>query len=175
MGKTRAAKWLELWDPSSYLAQGRRPMFWINGTNDFAYPMASWQKSYRLPKGTKRSLSLQVRMKHSHPDGAKPEEIPAYANAMLMDGPPLVKVTKQGEAGGSAWVAFGRQAKPVRAELNFTRDTGKWQERKWETAQAALDVNHGKASAKVPEGARVYYLNLIDARGVVVSSEHVSR
>lgn len=174
LGKQRAAKWLKLWDPSSYLAQGRRPMLWINGTNDFAYPMPSWQKSYRLPKG-QRILSMQVRMKHGHQDGAKPEEIDAYAKAMLMDGPALVRISKQGEKAGAAWAHYGRGTSPVRAELNFTRDSGKWQDRKWETVSAVLDPKQRRASAKIPAGATVFYLNLTDERGLIVSSEHVPR
>ena len=174
LGKERAAKWLKLWDPSAYLAQDRRPMFWINGTNDFAYPMPSWQKSYRLAKG-QHMLSLQVRMKHGHQEGAKAEEIAAYAKAMFMDGPSLVHITTQGEAGGEGWVKYGKGARPVRAALNFTRDTGKWQDRKWETVPAVLDWKTGRAHAKIPDGARVFYLNLMDEHGLIVSSEHEER
>jgi len=170
LGPERAAKWLKLWDPSSYLPLGRRPMFWINGTNDFAYVMPSWQKSYRLPKG-ERLLSLQVRMKHSHPDGAKPAEIFAYAEAKLKGGPALLKIGKQ----GPAWAVYhAKQAAPVKAELCFTRDTGKWQERKWETIPAAIDARTHRVSATIPEGARVHYLNLVDARGLIVSTEHIT-
>ena len=95
LGPERARSWTRMWDPSSYLPMGRRPMFWINGTNDFAYVMSSWQKSYRLPRG-ERLLSLQVRMKHSHPDGAKPAEIFAYAKWKLLGGPPLLAIGNRG-------------------------------------------------------------------------------
>jgi hypothetical protein len=33
-------------------------------------------------------------------------------------------------------------------------------------------VEPGRVSAAVPEGATVWYLNLIDERGLTVSSEH---
>jgi hypothetical protein len=174
LGPERAKKWLTLWDPSSYLPLGRRPMFWINGTNDFAYVMSSWQKSYRLPKGD-RLLSLQVRMKHSHPDGAKPEEIFAYAESVLRDGTPLVHLEKQGVTADEAWAVYGKQARPVKAELCFTRDTGRWQDRKWETAEAAIDAKSRRVSGKLPEGSRVVYLNLVDDRGLIVSTEHHER
>ena len=119
LGAERAGKWLKLWDPSSYLSMGRRPMFWINGTNDFAYGMSSWQKSYRLPRG-KRMLSLQVRMKHNHPDGAKPEEIFSFAKAKLMSGPNLLQIGKQGISQQEAWATYDKQVTPVKAELAFT-------------------------------------------------------
>jgi len=171
LGKQRADRWLKLWDPSAYLSLGRRPIFWINGTNDFAYVMSSWQKSYRLRRGD-RTLSLQVRMKHSHPDGAKPEEIFAYADAHLRGGRALVKVTKQGASPGEARAVYAKQTRPVRAELCYTRDVGKWQDRKWETLPAEIDDAGHRVSARVPSEARVYYLNLVDERGLIVSTEH---
>ena len=174
LGAERAGKWLKLWDPSSYLSMGRRPMFWINGTNDFAYVMSSWQKSYRLPRG-ERMLSLQVRMKHNHPDGAKPEEIFSFAKAKLMSGPNLLQIGKQGISQQEAWATYDKQVTPVKAELPFTRDQGKWQDRKWETIPAKIDVNNRRVTASIPESARVYYLNLVDGRGLIVSTEHHER
>jgi dienelactone hydrolase len=174
LGAGRADKWLKLWDPSSYLPRGRRPMFWINGTNDFAYVMPSWQKSYRLPQG-ERLLSLQVRMKHSHPDGAKPEEIFAYAEEKLLGGPALIRIEKQGESSQQAWAVYAKHARPVRAELCFTRDSGKWQERNWETAPANIHAKSRRVTAPIPETSRAYYLNLVDRRGLIVSTEHRER
>ena len=173
MGKEKAEKWLGLWDPSRYLAKTGMPMLWVNGTNDFAYPLGSYQKSYRLPPG-ERTLAIRVRMAHAHGGpGEKPEEIHAFANALFRGGAPLVKVTGQGVEGGKAWATFAPGAAVAKAELNFTKDAGKWQKRKWETLPAA--VSAGRASAEVPGGATAFYLNLVDERGLVVSAEHVER
>lgn len=174
LGPERTRKWVQLWDPSSYLPLGRRPMFWINGTNDFAYVMPSWQKSYRLPRG-ERLLSLQVRMKHSHPDGANPAEIFAYANAKLRSGPPLITIEKEGTLSDEVWAIYSRSVSPQRAEICFTRDTGRWQDRRWETLPADVDAKKHRVSAHIPGEARVYYLNLMDERGLTVSTEHVER
>lgn len=168
LGPDRAGKWLKHWDPSAYLSKAKRPLFWINGTNDFAYVMSSWQKSYRMPR-RERVLSLRVRMKHSHLDGAKPEEVFAFAQERLMGGPKLMKISKQ----GPGWAVYSRDSQPVRAELCFTRDTGRWQDRKWETVPASIDARARRVSGVVPNGATVYYLNLVDAAGLIVSSEHV--
>jgi dienelactone hydrolase len=174
LGPVRSAAWVRLWDPSSYLPMARRPMFWINGTNDFAYVMPSWQKSYRLPRG-ERLLSLQVRMKHSHPDGAKAPEIFAYAKAKLQNGPGLVSIERQGRSRHEVWAVYKGTREPVKAEICFTRDTGRWQDRAWETVPAEIDLRRRRASGKIPEGARVWYLNLVDDRGLVVSTEHEER
>jgi hypothetical protein len=174
LGAARTAAWVRLWDPSSYLSLGRRPMFWINGTNDFAYVMPSWQKSYRLPR-SELLLSLRIRMQHGHADGAKPAEIFAYAKAKLLGGPPLVAIQKQGASREEAWAIYTGRTEPRKAELCYTRDTGKWQDRAWETLPAAIDARTRRVTAKIPEAARVYYLNLVDERGLIVSTQHQER
>lgn len=171
MGKERADQWLKLWDPSQYLQRAKMPFLWVNGTNDFAYPLYSYQKSYRLP-APERTLAIRVGMKHAHGGpGEKPEEIHAFANALFKGGAPLARITGQGLQKGEAWATFTSKAPIVKAELHFTKDAGKWQQRKWETVPATL--GNGRASAAVPEGARVFYLNLVDDRNLVVSAEHV--
>ena len=173
MGKEKSEKWLRLWDPSRYLKDATMPFLWVNGTNDFAYPLDSYQKSYRLPE-TPRTLAIRVRMAHAHGGpGEKPEEIRAYADSLFNGGAPLARVTGQGAEKGVAWATFSSKSPVVKAELNFSRDAGKWQKRNWETLPAKLAGD--RASAAVPEGARVFYLNLIDDRNLVVSTEHVER
>lgn len=169
LGPERAKRWLSLWDPSVYLSRAKLPMLWVNGTNDFAYPPGSWQKSHRLTKG-KKTLAVRVRMPHGHPQGALPEEIHAYANSILMRGPKATKITRQRIDDTRFEVKFAGGRPVVKAELNFTKDSGRWQDRKWETMPA--EVSKGRASAVVPGGVTAYYLNLFDAEGRVVSSEY---
>ncbi len=167
LGPERTKRWLSLWDPSVYLPEAKMPMLWVTGTNDFAYPFSSLQKSYRLPRG-KRTLAIRVRMNHNHPDGASPEEIHAFAEAMFRKAAPLPRITKQTPASAQ----FKSKRPVTKAELNFTKDTGRWQDRKWEIAPAQFDAKSRSASAKVPAGATAWYLNLFDDRGLVVSTEH---
>jgi len=170
MGKEKAEKWLKLWDPSQYLKQAKMPFLWVNGTNDFAYPLDSYQKSYQLPS-TERTLAVRVRMAHAHGGpGEKPEEIHAFANALFKGGVPLAKVTWMKAERKSCAVGYTSKAPIVKAELNFTRDTGKWQARKWETLEATVEKD--QVTAFLPIEAQVFYLNLFDDRGLVVSSEH---
>jgi dienelactone hydrolase len=174
MTPERRANWLASWDPSAYLRDARMPMLWVDGTNDFAYPMDSLQKSYRLAPGP-HTLCLRVRMPHGHgPAGENPAEIHAFADSQLRGGVPLAKVTGQGRDRDRVWATFTSSCPVVRAELNFTRDEGSWQKRKWETLPAQLDASRQRATAPLPQGVKVYYLNLIDQRNLVVSTEHSS-
>lgn len=56
--------------------------------------------------------------------------------------------------------------------MNYTTDAGPWPARSWQTMPADLDANAGRVSGDVPDKARVYYFNIVDARNLVVSSEH---
>lgn len=173
MGKETAAKWLKLWDPSSYLPRAKMPFLWVTGTNDFAYPFDSLQKSYRLPRAP-RTLCIRVRMPHGHgPAGEGPEEIRALADSLLKKGKPLARIAGQSCKGDQLTVMFESRAPIAKAELNFTKDTGVWQKRNWEMIPATLDAAKRRATATVPASATVFYLNLADANGLVVSSEHV--
>ena len=172
MGPQKSARWLGWWDPSVWLRHSKMPMLWVTGANDFAYPMDSLQKSYRLTQGP-HTLCIRVRMRHGHGGpGENPAEILAMADSQLRDGRPLAKITGQGHDGRQAWVTFETACPIRRAELNYTCQTGRWQTRKWETAAAKIDSAAQKVTAQLPEGTKVFYFNLIDARTLVVSAEH---
>jgi cephalosporin-C deacetylase-like acetyl esterase len=173
MGKEQSERWLKLWDPSQYLPQVKMPMLWVDGTNDFAFPLDSLQKSYRLPPGD-RWLTTRVRMVHGHGGpGENPEEIHAFAEAVLNHRPPLAQIAQQGREGKEAWVKYKSNIPIVSAELNFTKDSGEWEHRHWETIPAHVKAESQKVIGDIPSGATVYYFNLIDQRKLIVSSEHV--
>jgi len=166
-----AVRWMEWWDPSVYLAQAEMPFLWVNGSNDFAYTMKAMQLSYRLTKGP-RSLCVRLRMPHAHGGaGENPREIQVFADSLLKNGTVLPAITNSGRDATSAWVAFDSKAPIAKAELNYTCDAGRWQDRKWESIPAAR--NGSRFTATLPEGARVYYFNIFDDRDCAVSSEHV--
>lgn len=172
MGPEKAGRWLARWDPSVYLPRAAMPMLWVTGTNDFAYPMDSLRKSYRLPKGP-RTLCLRVRMPHGHGGaGENPEEIHAFADSLLESGVVLPSLVAQGRDGRDAWARFRAPAPLTQAELLFTKDQGKWQDRKWESIPAQFDAASEEARVSLPEGTKVYYFNVTDNRGLIVSSEH---
>ncbi|HOX37747.1 MAG TPA: acetylxylan esterase [Candidatus Brocadiia bacterium] len=173
MGEEKASRWLGLWDPSVYLPLAKMPMLWVTGTNDFAYPMDSLQKSYRLAPGPD-SLCIRVRMPHGHGGaGENPPEIGVFAESVLRGGLPLTRATAQGRDGNRAWVKYEGRRTAASAEFNYTLDAGPWPDRKWETIPAKLDAASSSAEADVPDGTTVYYFNIIDADGLASSSEHV--
>lgn len=168
-----ADRWMRTWDPSVYLPHARMPILWVTGSNDFAYPLNALQLSYRQPAGP-RTLCVRLRMPHAHGGpGENPEEIRVFADSLLKAGTPLAQIVGPGRDGTTVWATWTSPVPVVRAELNYTRDTGPWQERRWEAIPA--EIAHGRITAKLPDGARVYYFNLFDDRGCVVSTEHALR
>jgi len=163
-------RWVRQFDPSQYLAGVSCPILFTNGTNDFAYPLDSYQKCYRLVPG-RVDLRIEVRMPHGHGVGWAPKEIGLFADSVLTGGDPLPRLETMKTEGGKASARFSAKVPVVKGHLHYTADTGKWQQRKWETVEA--EVRDGAVSAKLPDARPlVYYLSVTDRRGAMTSTEH---
>ena len=148
------------------------PLCWVTGTNVFAYTFNALQKSYRLPSGP-RTLAIRVRMPHGHGDaGEGPAEIFTFADSILQGGDPLARILGQGRQDTQVWATIANRRPITKAELNWTTDRGKWPERKWESAPAQFDAATNRVTAVLPADGSVWYLNVFDDRGCVVSTEH---
>ena len=164
-------RWLELWDPSHYLPLGKAPKLWVTGTNDFAYPLDSLQKSYRAAGGPS-TLCVRLRMPHGHgPAGEGPEEIHAFADSILKGGPPLAEVSTIVRDGLTIRAAFAGSSPVASAQLLYTKADGSWPDRLWETAEARVDPTSKIIDAQLPAGATTYFLNIVDPQGRVVSTQ----
>ena len=162
--------WVDNFDPSRYLAHARMPMLWVNGTNDFAYPLDSYQKSYRLPKGP-RTLCVTVRMPHGHGVGWAPVEIGLFADQHLTGGTALPQVGPMQVRGTLVEAAFKSLTPIAKAALHYTADTGVWQKRLWRSVPA--EVAAGRLRARLPQARPlVVFLTLTNTRRAPGSAEH---
>jgi len=110
-------------------------------------------------------------MPHGHGGhGENPPEIKAFADSLLLAGQPLANITGQSRDGTAVCATYESPVPITKAELLYTKATGTWPDRLWELAPAAVEP--GRVSATLPEGVTCYYLNLIDERGLTVSTEH---
>ena len=168
MDAIRREKWVRNFDPSSYLPGVTCPIMFINGTNDFAYPLDSYKKCYDLVKQNK-TLSIKVRMPHGHIWTFK--EVDAFIDSHLKSTKSLAKVESLETKDGSARVKFDSSFPIKSASLHFAINEGPWQNREWKSISA--NVLDGVASVKLPKGKPiVYYISVIDDQGFEVSSNH---
>lgn len=104
--------------------------------------------------------------------GENPEEIHAFANQIVREGVPLLRIIKRERDGKRVWAQCEGKRVLDKAELNYTCDPGVWNERAWESVPAAVDAESRIVSATLPDGVTVYSFNVYDDGGLVVSSEH---
>lgn len=161
-------RWVRLYDPSQYLPSIRCPILFLNGTNDFAYPMDSYKKSYSLVRAP-RTLSVQIRLPHGHiwSYGI----VDAFVDSVLKGRPSLPRLGAMQVKQDTVEAAV-RSSEPLsKAELYYTSDSGKWQERLWQAIPARIEG--GRIRAELPkERPCVFYLAVTDAQGNIVTTSH---
>ena len=164
------ASWVEHFDPSQYLPGARRPMLWVNGTNDFAYPLDSYKKSYRAAPGP-NALAITIRRRHGH-IWTFPE-VDAFIDSILKkDVKPLAKIGEMISDEAGVVLASVESEVPIKsAELIYTTDEGVWQKRNWVSMPATICERTVTAKLPTPRPT-VYYINVTDERGLTVSTPH---
>ena len=164
------SRWISQFDPSVYLPQVRCPILFVNGTNDFAYPLDSYQKSYQLVPG-QIDLRIQPGMRHGHGHGWAPKEIGLFVDSVLVGGDPLPRLSAIATVGDRVSAEFTAKQPVVKAELWYTSDTGPWQSRKWKSTEAVIDGHtiHARLPKQRP---LVYFFNVTDRRGAMTSTPH---
>jgi dienelactone hydrolase len=178
MEAAQRARWVKHFDPSSYLAGVSCPIFFVNGTNDFAYPLDSYRRSYELVDQNLVTLRVTVNMPHGHQQGWAPPEIGLFVDSVLKQGAPLPRaVPPRAKAGYVS--AFETKVPLKSAEFHYTLDGGPWQKRKWATVKAELADNQVSVTPPAEltdhSGHATYFFTVRDERGAIVSSAHVAR
>jgi len=169
--------WLKQFDPSQYLGNATCPMLFVNGTNDFAYPLDSYQKSYRLPKGPV-TLCIRPNMPHGHPQGWAPVEIGIFVDSVMKGGRGLKQIDE---------VKLNREPRKIdigtidftpgnKTELHYAEAAGPWQGRKWTSVD--VEPAQGGPPRAITDlllsiQPRVFFLTVTDDRGALVSTPHV--
>ncbi len=164
------ALWLKLFDPSEYLSQVRRPMLFVNGTTDFAYPLDSYQKSYRLVPEKYRHVSVAVNRPHGH-IWTFPE-VDAFVDSVLRREPPLARIAPPVVSGATITATVDQDVAFQNVSLCYTTTSGPWQKREWSTVPAFVSGRHIGASLTEARPL-VAFFAIKDEQGRHMSSEHV--
>ena len=165
-------RWVDLWDPSQYLPRVTMPILFVNGTNDFAYPLDSYMKSFdavTIQANGNKQLCVTVNMPHGHPQGWAPQEIGLFVDQYLKNGRPLPQVgTPQIDDGQVSVPVLGSTA-VVSAELHTTQQLGEINHREWTSIPATIEGDQVIAKA-IPADTTAWFVTVKDDRGAVVSS-----
>ncbi|MHC4641793.1 MAG: alpha/beta hydrolase family protein [Planctomycetota bacterium] len=169
MGPQQTDKWVQLWDPSMYIALASMPVFFVNGTNDFAYPLDSYAKTYGLVRSG-RNLRITVNMPHGHQQGWAPEEIGLFVDEHLKNGIALPEILGPKRAINRIHARVKSKTKVVFGILHYTTGKGPINKREWQRISGRIEGS-SVVTAPPPEDATIWFLTVADERGAVVSSE----
>ncbi|MBI1318083.1 MAG: prolyl oligopeptidase family serine peptidase [Candidatus Hydrogenedens sp.] len=169
MTEAQRAKWTRYWDPSAYVGAAAMPVFFVNGTNDFAYWLEIYAKTYGLVRG-ERNLRITVIMPHGHEVGWAPEEIGLFVDQYLRGGPPLPKLALAEAQEGKVAANVQGSAIVVSGELHYTIDHLPNPDRTWTTIPATVSEGRLEAAAP-PDDATIWFFTATGDDGAIVSSE----
>lgn len=168
MTEEQRARWVTLWDPSRYLPAVTMPILFVNGTNDFAYPLDSYTRSFDSVPGTKQ-LRITVNLPHSHPAGWAPVEIARFVDQYCRDGAPLPVLETVSLENGGVDVEWSSSVPVKKVTLHATADETPINKRKWTSTEGSITGNRGRLPAP-PEDATAWFVTIEDERGATVSS-----
>jgi len=164
-------KWVRLWDPSMYVGSASMPVFFVNGTNDFAYPLDSYSRTYGLVK-SRRNFRITVKMPHGHEQGWAPKEIGLFVDQCVKNGIPLPVVMGPELADGKVRARVRSKTALSSANLHYSTGTVPINKLDWESVPASVEGKYIVSPAP-PDEATIWFLTVSDERGAVVSSEVV--
>lgn len=163
LGTAGTQKWVDLWDPSRYVANATVPLLFVNGTNDFAYFVENWQKTANLaPNGR---YSLIPELKHSHLHGAEPEEIYRFIRTQLENKSEFdssIKLKRKGRE-----VSYSISQASEERYLVYTADAKRSPEREWKIVR----LEQAKGKVRIPSEANLWYIYWVDSWGNRRSSQ----
>ena len=176
--RLEALRWGALWDPSLFLPFAKCPFLWVDGTNDFAFPLGDVKRSADLVAAP-QAFCTRVRMPHGHgPVGEAPAEILDFADHFARGRADIVRFTASGVKDGRFAVSFAPNGRTlVRAELLYTEDgpAVDRKARRWQVKPADAFDAAGSASASISPQTSEAVLNLISAEGLIYSSPYWHR
>ena len=167
-------KWTQLWDPSSYVGSATMPMLFINGSNDFAYPLDSYMKTYALLQSPKQ-IAIKPAMPHGHifdvPEVHRFIDSVLKATVLPLRDEPWNKVSRCEVADGKLLVEVRSKMDLELAELYFTTAPhAENQQRAW--TKQRLSVSGKTITGDAPPGeATAWYVSIMDITGTRISSE----
>ena len=173
IGAEQSTRWTQLYDPGTYLAACRVPIFFVNGTNDFAYPLDSHMKSHADVQQAAKNVRIQVNMPHGHEAGWAPAEIAACIDAAVLGKPVLPTLDSPivDDRGTRCRVTAGGPV--ASAACVSTAEPGPINKLTWQTVPAEIGADGTLTAPKPPAEPRAFFFTATTAAGLTASSPAV--
>lgn len=164
-------RWIQLFDPGQHVGRTACSILFLNGTNDFAYPLDSYRKTIEQVDPKLVTTAVQLNLPHGHIFNFP--IVKQFMDANLKNGAPLVQLGSLKIVNGKAVASITNGMTAVKSELLYTIDRGAWQTRKWKVIEG--NIADGMISADVPtERPIAFYLQATDKRGLKTSTTHAN-
>ncbi|MFD0714677.1 alpha/beta hydrolase family protein [Paenibacillus sp. GCM10027626] len=192
---------IQLWEPSTYLRKAKLPMLWVNGDNDGHFPLTVFTKSYRIVKehavlsihpgmSHNQETAVQPPEIYAFADSVVGKGQPLARITRHEEW--------QGQASRKVAVQVESAAPIVKVEMYYTLNIADRLRPVWNKAILELPEKgtedhklsgqaNGQTSEQagdasghlyklpletdLPDKAKAYYINFIDERGYIVSTE----
>jgi len=173
MSAEQSAKWVRLWDPSSYAGSASMPVLFVNGGKDFAYPPDSHAKTAALVKAPGKTMRFSPNLPHGHIFD-RPKAVEVFIEHYLRKGVPLPLVGPPAVANGKLTASVKTKTRLISANLYYTTEKlpGNPRSRKWIEKPATIADNRITTEAP-PKEATIWFLTVTDERKTMVSSKLV--
>lgn len=161
-------KWFSLFDPGHFLTGIKMPVLFFTDAEDVSFPLDRWAASTKTVNAPKR-LSLRINYPHDHLICWKSNTIFDFADAALTGRqlPEISTPSLENNVLSAKINMFERKA--VGAQLHYTRASGYYADRRWQTINAT--IKDGTVSAVLPAGTTAAYFNIRDNKNSLWSSE----
>jgi len=159
--------WIHHFDPGQHVAKARCPVLFLNGSNDFAYPLDSYRKTIEQLQPQLATVAIHHQLQHGHIWNF--EIVDTFIDSVLRDGKKLARLGELRISGNQAHAPLLSDTAVAEAELWYTTDQGKWQGRQWKMLPGS--AGDGKVRAELPpERPITFFLQAVDERGLRTST-----
>ncbi|MEJ6699696.1 MAG: acetylxylan esterase [Akkermansiaceae bacterium] len=171
LGKNETYK--KVWDPMLRMNKATMPTQWFSWPEDSHFPMNHLAACYEAVKGP-HMVTLIPKLRHGHgPPWNKPDSY-AFADSIVKEGKMWCRQTGCSHKGDLFSVVFTSSKQLSKAVLVSTIDTGVTGSRQWIESPAILKnkMNLYTSTVLLPEGVTAWFINMVTADGLTVSSDY---
>lgn len=158
----------ETWDTLEPLKASKAPILWLNGNKDFAFGLDATTKCYYAAENS--FMVIKNDMAHGQVQGAEPEELLAFADAVIGRSNEVIKVTNvPSKEFPKLTYRIGSDVTVKQADLYYMSYALN-PNSAWVEIPAILPESGYTVDLEYPPAAKYYFVNITYNNGLIASS-----